>query len=210
MKAIERRQFDFEARAVHKSGRIDGHAAVFDRLSDDLGGFRERVAPGAFTKAIKTSDARALIDHQSNLVLGRQSSGTLVLRQDDIGLHSIIDAPDTSYAKDLAVLMQRGDVREMSFGFTVQADEWEGLETDSPIRTIVEVGQLFDVSVVTFPAYPDAEASLRSWNIQAAQRSLKNAKEILTRATPGKSRATPAQDMADIPAINFFKKDWTK
>lgn len=139
-----------------------GHAAVFDRLSHDLGGFRERVKRGAFRKVLDASaDVVALVNHDPSMVLARTRPGTLQLREDPRGLHAYIDSADTTYARDLRELVRRGDVDSMSFGFTVQADEWAQKDGEV-IRTITEIGDLLDVSVVTFPAYPQTDVQARS------------------------------------------------
>ena len=143
--------------------KIVGYAAVFDKLSEDLGGFREKIQKGAFKDALKKSDARALWNHDNNYVLGRESSGTLKLKEDDKGLYMEVDPPDTQFAKDLMVSIERGDVNQQSFGFYIKSDKWEGLDSkDETIRTILEVDELVDVSPVTFPAYPDTKVALRS------------------------------------------------
>jgi len=142
--------------------KIVGYAAVFNSLSENLGGFREKIKPGAFRNALKISDTRALFNHDRNFVLGRQSAGTLKLKEDKTGLHIEIDPPDTSFARDLMVSIGRGDITQQSFGFTVKKDEWKDLDGDEPLRTLTEVGELFDVSPVTFPAYPDTNVAVRS------------------------------------------------
>lgn len=135
-----------------------GHATVFDQLSHDLGGFRERVQRGAFRKVLDANaDVAALINHDPNLVLARTRPGTLQLREDPRGLHAWIDAADTTYARDLRVSVDRGDVDSMSFGFTVRSDKWTKDTDGQVIRTITEIGDLLDVSVVTFPAYPQTD-----------------------------------------------------
>ena len=145
--------------------KIAGYAAKFGKMSEDLGGFREKIAPGAFKRSLKRSDPRALFNHDRNFVLGRKSAGTLKLTEDDTGLFIEIDPPDTQVARDLMVSIRRGDINQQSFGFTVAKDSWEGLdEGKTPTRTLEEVGQLFDVSPVTFPAYPDTQVALRSLN----------------------------------------------
>jgi len=138
---------------------IVGYAAVFNQWSEDLGGFREMILPGAFTETL-THDVRALINHDANMVLGRTRSGTLELSEDEIGLRIKIALPNTQYAKDLIEAMKRGDVDQMSFGFSVGQDNW--YEEDGQMkREIIKVDRLYDVSVVTFPAYPQTIAQAR-------------------------------------------------
>jgi len=140
---------------------ITGYAAVFDQLSEDLGGFRELIRPGAFRKVIK-DDVRALVNHDANFVLGRNVAGTLRLAEDDHGLQVEIDAPDTAWARDLMVTIDRGDVDQMSFAFSVREQAWKRDEDDGAVtREIIEFKRLYDVSVVTFPAYPQTEAQAR-------------------------------------------------
>jgi len=142
--------------------KIEGYAAVFNKDSEYMG-FTERIAPGAFKGALKRSDARALFNHDSNFVLGRQSSKTLELKEDKKGLFMSVDPPDTQLIRDLVLApIERGDVKEQSFGFSIESDQWDGLDSDAPVRTILKVRELFDVSPVTFPAYPDTEVALRS------------------------------------------------
>jgi len=142
---------------------IEGHAAVFNQWSEELGGwfpFREKVLPGAFADTIKTDDIRALFNHDANYVLGRNKAGTLFLEEDDTGLKVRILPPDTQWAKDLLVSIERGDVSQMSFGFTVLSDRW-GTEEGADVRELVKV-RLYDVSPVTFPAYPQTDVGVRS------------------------------------------------
>ena len=158
----ELRCFDVELRMTEdEHPRIVGHAAVFDKWSEDLGGFREKIRAGAFSKTIKEADVRALYNHDANYVLGRNKSGTLKLAEDSKGLAIVIDPPDTQWAKDLQVSMKRGDVSQMSFGFTTVKDEWNNEDKKNIERELVEV-RLFDVSVVTYPAYPQTNAQVRS------------------------------------------------
>lgn len=143
-----------------------GHAAVFDRDSELIAGsFIERIAPGAFRESIaRRDDVRALINHDSNLILARTVSGTLLLREDEHGLYVEINPPKTTYAQDLLESARRGDVSQMSFGFTVPpgGERWERGQNGRPdIRTLLKVN-LFDVSAVTFPAYPDTNVAVRS------------------------------------------------
>lgn len=140
---------------------IVGHAAVFGVLSEEMFGFRERVLRGAFTETLKgVPDIRGLIDHNSSKILGRTTAGTLMLEEDDRGLRARIKPPDTSFANDVLVSIRRGDVDQMSFAFQTVTDQWH-TEDEEEIRELVEV-KLFDVSVVTFPAYTDTSVSVRS------------------------------------------------
>jgi len=161
---IERRNFPVEElRAItDEEGlrHIVGYAAVFNSLSEDLGGFREKIDPGAFADTLNTGDVRALKNHNSDYVLGRNKSGTLTLSEDQRGLKIDIMPPDAQWAKDLMVSIDRKDIDQMSFGFRTIDQMWEG-EYPDEIRTLMKV-QLFDVSPVTFPAYPDTEVGLRS------------------------------------------------
>lgn len=149
-----------ESRADGEPSRITGLAAVFDKLSEDLGGFREKIRKGAFAKSIKDGDIRALFNHNPDHILGRTVAGTLELSEVEEGLSVKIDVPDTTIAKDLVTSMKRGDVSQMSFGFQTITDKWTELKGKS-IRELLEV-KLFDVSPVTFPAYPQTSAQARS------------------------------------------------
>lgn len=137
--------------------KITGYAAVFNSLSENLGGFREIILPGAFAGSLG-EDVRALWNHDANHVLGRTRAGTLSLMEDDTGLRVEITPPDS--AADKLESMRRGDVDQMSFGFWTLDDEWR-MQDGEPLHILKSV-RLFDVSVVTYPAYPETEASVRS------------------------------------------------
>ena len=151
-------------------GTITGHGAVFNTPSQALwdaweGAFVEVVLPGAFDDAVAQCDVRALFNHDPNLILGRTSANTLQLEVDSTGLGYEIDAPDTSAGRDLVVSAGRGDVKESSFSFQVppEGDSWTwDLSSNLPMRSISTVMPLYDVSPVTFPAYPAADAGLRA------------------------------------------------
>jgi HK97 family phage prohead protease len=152
-----------QVRAVNGATVVEGHAALFDTLSEplwELGGAREKIAPGAFTTAIAEDDVRALINHDPNLVLGRNKAGTLTLKEDEKGLWFSAQLPSTSYARDLVESMRRGDVNQNSFGFTVDEQVWE--KQDGEDVSVVRAARLFDVSVVTFPAYVETFSQVRS------------------------------------------------
>jgi HK97 family phage prohead protease len=122
--------------------------------------FRERVLRGAFADSIASDDIRALFNHDPNFVLGRNKAGTLELGEDDKGLLVKITPPDTQWAKDLLVSIQRGDITQMSFGFIVLQDVWQESE-GVDVRELIKV-KLFDVSPVTFPAYSQTECNIRT------------------------------------------------
>lgn len=153
--------------AAQEGLRFEGYAARFNEWSEDLGGFRERIAPGAFAKAIATDDVRALFNHDANYVLGRTGAGTLRLQEDERGLRFEIDAPDAGWARDLHKSVERGDISQCSFAFEVQAEEWaRGERLDE--RTLKEV-KLYDVSIVTYPAYEATSVSARSMRRQGTE-----------------------------------------
>jgi HK97 family phage prohead protease len=158
----ERRAFDLELRVDKKARKISGHAAVFD-VEGDGGWFREKIAPGAFADSAQVDDVRALWNHDANFVLGRNRAGTLRLHEDERGLAIEIDPPDTQFARDLLVSIERGDVSQMSFGFRTVKDSWERSTEGNgqDLRTLEKV-RLFDVSPVTFPFYPETHVAVRS------------------------------------------------
>jgi len=156
----EQRVYDLQLKTEQREGglnRISGYAAVFNLDSEDLG-FRETIKPGAFKKALKKSDVRALKNHDPNLIFGR-SNVNLRLKEDKNGLYMEVDPIATTNYRTVAEEIQAGLITQQSFGFTVSKDEWN---EDYTRRTILEVDQVFDVSPVTFPAYPDTTVALRS------------------------------------------------
>lgn len=158
---IERRFVASQLRSISdEKPVIVGYAAVFNKYSEDIGGFRERIAPGAFSNVLG-DDVRALFNHDNDMVLGRSKSGTLKMQQDETGLLVEITPPDTQLARDLMELMKRGDVDQMSFAFRTGKDTWAIDEEGNVERTILEFKALYDVSIVTYPAYPDTSVALR-------------------------------------------------
>lgn len=146
---------------AENSRKVVGYAAMFDKDSENLGGFIERIAPNAFDDALDVSDVRALFNHDDNYVLARTSSGTLNLVVDNNGLRYEFEAPKTTYGDNLLEMLRRGDISQSSFGFTIQEDEWEKRADGVALRTIKKVKRLYDVSPVTYPAYPDTTVAVR-------------------------------------------------
>lgn len=144
---------------------ISGYAALFNSSSVEFyswdGPYTELIMPGAFTDTLASDpDVRALIDHDPSKILGRTKAGTLRLKQDNVGLFCEIDLPDTQTARDLIVSMERGDITQMSFGFYITGQQWVKRK-DQTFLEITSV-DLFDVSVVTYPAYQQTSAEVRS------------------------------------------------
>lgn len=177
------RSLSAQVRAKAEKKGIEGYAAVFDKLSEELwGGMREKIVPGAFSDCLKSKpDVRALINHDANLVLGRTPK-TLRLDEDETGLRFDCDTPDTQPARDLLTSIERGDISQCSFGFYVRKQKWseEEDEKGNPmlVRELHKV-DLFDVSAVTFPAYPQTSVDLRSLFPDGLPRALRAAERYL-------------------------------
>lgn len=178
---IERRDWEFaeddglvvETRA---DGRpvVTGYAVRYNTLSVDLGGFRESILPGAFDKVLNRQrgkgDVVALFNHDPNQLLGRTSSGTLELASDDKGLRYTVSLPNTELGRTIQEMVSRKDLRGSSFAFTLSSgkgESWAPGEDGKPLRTIREVSGLFDVSVVTHPAYPSSTVAVARRSMEA-------------------------------------------
>ncbi|MFZ0979441.1 MAG: HK97 family phage prohead protease, partial [Candidatus Acidiferrales bacterium] len=162
--------------AVDSPGTVVGYASVYSyphdagtarALSSDLGGWKERIAPSAFDRCLRDGcDCVATINHDNNKILGRTRNRKLELSSDSHGLKFRCELPNTSYSRDLAALIDRGDLSQCSFGFLLDPDgeDWSE-ETDSDDRSRkvrvrwVRSAKLFDVSVVTRPSYEDTSVS---------------------------------------------------
>lgn len=151
-----------ELRAVGGKKQAGGYALKWNKLSQNLGGFVERVHPDAANKSLADNvDVMARYNHDGNQLLGRTSSGTLVLVRDSTGLDYTVDLPDTTVGRDLAVLLERQDVRHSSFAFRVMEEDWSLTEQGFPVRTILDM-HLVDVAPVNSPAYLDTSSGLRA------------------------------------------------
>jgi HK97 family phage prohead protease len=144
---------------------VEGYAIVFNSESRDLGGFTEIVQPDAVDKALeRNSDVLALFDHDYGQILGRQSANTLELSKDERGLKFALDLPDTQLGRDTYTLIERGDLKGNSFGFTIERDNWKKNKDGKVIRTIEEIKDLFEISIVSMPAYEATEVARRSFD----------------------------------------------
>jgi HK97 family phage prohead protease len=172
MDDLELRAFaDCRAGASDNGRRIQGYAIRFHSLSQDLGGFRELIAPEAVDRTLSEGlDVRALVDHDSGKVIGRTRAGTLTLRKDSKGLAIRIEPDeDISYAKDIMRAVARGDVSGMSFGFRTLSDEWaHDAVAEEWTRTVTDM-RISEVSIVAFPAYQATDVAIAQRSLQAAR-----------------------------------------
>ncbi|MAS42238.1 MAG: HK97 family phage prohead protease [Rhodobacteraceae bacterium] len=167
--AIERR-VGAELRA--QGTRIIGYAALFDSLSHNLGGFVERVQPGAFARSLgEAPDVVALFHHDARAVLGRTRSGTLRLAEDSRGLQFELDVANTTAGRDVLESVGRGDITGASFAFKARRDAWTETDDGTPLRTLIDV-DLLDVTITPAPAYPETSVARRSLDARAAPGAL--------------------------------------
>jgi uncharacterized protein len=174
LKIVERRtspvnfELNFEGEATSDKMTFRGYAAVFNSPSEPLP-FTELIREGAFTRSLKTrNEVKMFMNHNTDHVLASTRSGTLKLVEDSTGLLAEAKLPDTTSGRDLSVLMQRGDVHSMSFGFSVppNGDKWS---QDGATRELHQI-RLHEVSVVTgFPAYEATTADVRTIDILATR-----------------------------------------
>src|SRR6056297_1955042 len=144
----------FEVREDSDGMHLEGYAALFDSRSENLGGFTETIKPGAFRSSLKArNDIKLLWNHDTGAVLGSTRAGTLTLTEDERGLRVSADIANTSYGRDAAELVRRGDVTGFSFGFSMPARGGDGWISEGTERLLKSV-RLHEVSLVAFPAYP--------------------------------------------------------
>lgn len=179
---IEQRSYNFEVRAEENEdeniGVITGRPIVYDSRTD-LGWFDETIAKGALDKC-NLKDVRFLVNHDtSKIPLARSrnnnKNSTMQLMPDDEGLaiRVNLDIENNTDAKNLYSAIKRGDISGMSFMFTVDGEEWADVDSDHPSRTITSISNVFEVSVVTFPAYEDTSIGVRD------KKALESAKSTL-------------------------------
>ena len=195
------RAYSFEIRAENneKNGdHVVGRPIVYNSRTD-LGWFDEIIEPGALDKA-NLRDVRFLVNHNTSMIpLARSrrnnenSTMQLTVDKDGMGIRVNLDTENNSEARNLYSAIKRGDITGMSFMFTIDGEEWEELDSDHPTRHIKSIGQVFEVSAVTFPAYDDTEISARD------KAALDSAKEALERAREG------AVDTADVLELEKSK-----
>lgn len=159
----------FQTRADGDDLYIEGYFSVFGGVYELWDGASETIAPGAFSDTLG-GDIRALIDHESRLVLGRTTAGTLELREDETGLWGRVKInPNDQDAMNLYERVRRGDVDQCSFGFDILDEETEQRENGAVRWTIRKV-KLYEVSVVTFPAYQETSVTARKRDYEEIQK----------------------------------------
>jgi uncharacterized protein len=163
---------------------IEGYFALYEQETELFEGVFEIITKGAFNKTLN-NDVRALWNHNTQYVLGRNKSGTLELREDEKGLFGVVKLPATQYAKDLYELISRGDVDQCSFGFNILGEDLEELASGAYRWRINEI-DLHEISVVTFPAYENTTVQARAKQLeQMQQRKLETKRKELQKRMEG-------------------------
>jgi uncharacterized protein len=159
---------------------IEGYFALYENDTELFEGIYEVISRGAFDKTLN-NDIRALWNHNTQYVLGRNKNGSLQLKTDEKGLFGIIRLPNTQYAEDLHELVKRGDIDQCSFGFNILDEEIEELANGGYRWRLKEI-DLHEISVVTFPAYENTSVQARSKQVEQIQeRKLQEKKNALSK-----------------------------
>lgn len=157
---------NFKTRDADGKLYIEGYFAVFDSPYPLWDGAEEVVKPGAF-EGVLTQDVRALVNHDTTLVMGRTTAGTLLLKQDETGLWGQIEVNrDDTDAMNLYARVQRGDVSQCSFGFDIERETFVDLGDGRCRWEIEKVDPLYEVSVCTFPAYEATSVNARKQQLE--------------------------------------------
>lgn len=191
----------FRAAASDDDKKIRGYAALFNVETELYPGVREKIAPGAFRNALGKSDIRLLLNHDPNHVLGRNKSKTLTVYEDEKGLPFEANLPDSR--GDVLESIKRGDIDQCSFAFKIKSQQWDDLEDGTVMRTITEVAELFDVSVVTYPAYNNTSVDVVAHDAKEIYEKRMKAKETITPTKPEERKNT--KDYARIGLLHGHK-----
>jgi len=194
---------------------VRGYAALFNTKSSDLGGFIERIAPHAFDGVDLEDGVVALFNHDPSLILAR--SGGLRLGTDKRGLWYEFTPPNSPNGQNLAEALRRGDITQSSFGFSIRSDdgeEWDWVEDEEgrehAFRTIKKIARLYDVSPVTYPAYPDTSVAAR--HLEAVQKQRSKAEGRGSNESPANNGSghcppeAPAARTAKPPALTAAQR----
>lgn len=164
---------------------IEGYFALYESETELWAGSYEIISKGAFENTIQKNDIRALWNHNTQYVLGRNKNGSLELKADDKGLFATIKLPNTQYAEDLYSLVKRGDIDQASFGFNILDEELEEL-ADGGYRWRIKDIDLHEISVVTFPAYENTSVQAREKQVKEIEtRKLQQKKSELQKRLKG-------------------------
>ena len=181
---LERRSYEFEVMAEeNESGSIITGRPIVYNSTTNLGDFDEEIARGALDNADLT-DVRFLVNHDLSkipLARSRRNNGnstmTLSVDADGMTIRVILDTENNADARALWSAVKRGDITGMSFMFGVSSEEWDNVESDHPLRRILEISTVIEVSAVTFPAYEDTEINARSKEeLESARLALESAR----------------------------------
>ena len=196
---VEVRTMEVRAQGDADELRVEGYAAVFNQETN-LGFFREQIARGAFSDVME-DDVRLLLNHDG-APLARTTNQTLTLSVDDEGLRYEAILSDTTQGRDLYKMIQRGDITQSSFAFTIKGEEWDK-ETNT--RTITKVGRLLDVSPVTYPAYPQASVSARSKFEAMAEEVNESVAEVREEVKPDVDTKNEISEVRNLRTNNIAK-----
>ena len=196
---VEVRTMEVRAQGDADDLRVEGYAAVFNQETN-LGFFREQIARGAF-EDVMSDDVRLLLNHDG-APLARTTNQTLTLSVDDEGLRYEAVLSDTTQGRDLYKMIQRGDITQSSFAFTIKGEEWDK-ETNT--RTITKVGRLLDVSPVTYPAYPQASVSARSKFEAMAEEVNESVAEVREEVKPNVDAKNEISEVRNLRTNNVAK-----
>jgi HK97 family phage prohead protease len=205
---------DCELRANRRGRTIEGTGIVFNKLSNDLGGFKEIIRPEAVDGVLESSDILCLMNHdESRGVLARSTNGqgSMEVKKADIGVKCTFDAPETALGDEALSGVRRNDIRSMSFAFTIAegGDSWAKQPDDSYLRTITKFDKIYDLSLVYRPAYSDTSVAVRKLvdvkvnDIEAEKKRIADLKEEQRHKSPSEPTIIPepAKDLT-----NYFKE----
>ncbi|MDH6367140.1 MULTISPECIES: HK97 family phage prohead protease [unclassified Breznakia] len=190
---MEIRQMHFPSelkiRESESGKKIEGYFIVYNQKTNLFGNIYEQMAKGSIDNALANNDIRCLFDHDSAKVLGRTGNGTLKLKSDDYGLYGEVEINQNDQeAKDIHARVERGDINACSFGFYPIAEE-RTEESDGSITYTVKEADVIEVSVVTFPAYPQTQVSARKKEVETFKREkLEARKEDLKKKLKGETQ----------------------
>lgn len=204
MKDIERRFLTVEVRAEETEEKmiVEGTPIVYEQETD-LGWFREKIARGAATNALKTSDIFLLFNHDPNQPLARTKNGTLEAWEEDDGVHMRADLSQSRLGPDMYRDIKAGLIDKMSFAFTVEKQTWVEEEGRTDLRTVDEIKELFDLSPVTYPAYKQTDLMARSLEQIAEEHKAETSTE-----EEAPSTEEPVIDTDPVEALEAYEAEY--